>query len=178
VMSSGEVGVDVVDSLLVGFITPERAAEIEARFPIVADSIGGWIKDSAAAQNWSRVERLANLAARLQPPGLGDILRELLDADIAELNNEDVVDILGEIHEAGAAGSIFRLVERSAESDAPAYWLCQKAILSLSELETDEANGYLLTLTRPSWPGPIRWHAAVALQIEDDLGFEEDRMLG
>ena len=177
-MPSGEASVDVVDSLIVGLITPERATEIEADFPGVAGSIVGWIRASAAAQNWPRVGRLANLAARLRPPGLGDVLRELLDAGIAELNNEDVVDILGEIREAGAASSIFRLVERSAESDAPTYWLCQKVILSLSELETDEANEYLLALTKPTWAGPIRWHSAVALQLEDDLGFEEDQMLG
>ncbi|MCQ8774180.1 hypothetical protein [Streptomyces telluris] len=170
----GERLVDLVDSMIKGFITVERARGIEAEVPGVGDAIAGWIRESAAAQDWRRVERLANLAAPLQAPGLGDVLCDLLDAEIAELNNEDVVDILGEIRAAGAAGSIFRLVERSIGSDAPAYWLCQKAILSLSELETNEAEGYLRAMTDPAWPDPIRWHAAVALMIEESLGLKEE----
>ncbi len=174
---SDKADVDVVDSMVVGFITDARAGEIEAACPGVAASIVGWVRDSAADRNWPRVERLANLAARLQPPGLGEALRELIDADIKELNNEDLVDILGEIQDADSASSIFGLVQRSFTSDAPAYWLCQKAILSLSTLETVKADAYLLALTKPNWPNPIRWHAAVALQIEDSLGFIEDDML-
>jgi hypothetical protein len=75
------------------------------------------------------------------------------------------------------AGTIFRVVDRSLESDAPTYWLSQKAILALSELETDEADRYLREMTADSWPNPIRWHAAVALRVEDALGFDEDVML-
>jgi hypothetical protein len=167
---------DLVDSLAVG-VTPERATEIAAEYPEVKESIVDWIRESSAAQDWRRVERLANLAAPLRAPGLGEALRDLLDANIAELNNEDIVDILGEIRETRAANSIFRLVERSVTSDAPSYWLCQKAILSLSDVDTDEAKGYLRAMTAANWPRPIRWHAAVALQIEDKLGFDEDHML-
>ena len=72
---------------------------------------------------------------------------------------------------------MFRVVRRSLESDAPAYWLCQKAIFSLSELGSDEAERYLREMTSDSWPDPIRWHAAVALCIEDELGFDEDSMV-
>jgi hypothetical protein len=32
-------------------------------------------------------------------------------------------------------------------------------------------------MTADSWPNPIRWHAAVALRVEDELGFDEDLML-
>ncbi|MBB5122735.1 hypothetical protein [Streptomyces eurocidicus] len=170
--------VDLVDPLIVGFITVERTREIEAMSPGLANAIADWIREAAAVQDWRRVERLANLAAPLQAPGLGDALRDLLDADIAELNNEDMVDLLGEIRATGAASSIFRLVTRSITADAPAYWLCQKSILSLSEFGTEEANEYLRVLTTSTWPAPIRWHSAVALGIEDSLGFEEGQMLG
>ncbi|TDD54487.1 hypothetical protein E1263_26970 [Kribbella antibiotica] len=169
---------ELVASLAVGFITKERAEEIAAEYPEVISSIAGWIREAAAREDWRMVERFANLAAPLAPPGVGEVLRELLDADIDQLNNEDVVDILGELRAVEAASSLFRAVERSLESDAPAYWLCQKAIGSLRDLETDEANDYLRTLTAATWPGPIRWYAAEALQIEDELGFAEDQMLG
>lgn len=175
--SGNESQVDSVDSLSAGFITPERARAIATQYPGVTESIVGWIREAAAVQNWPRVERLANLAAPLRAPGLGDALRDLLDANIAQLNNEDMVDILGEIRAVGAGSSIFRLAQRSVELDSPAYWLCQKAILSLSELGTDAARAYLRAMTAAPWPPPIRWHAAVALGIEDELGFDEDQML-
>jgi hypothetical protein len=178
-MPRGEDGsrADLVDSLAVGFITTERARAIVTQYPEVTGSIVGWIREAATSRDWRRVERLANLAAPLRAPGLGEALRDLLDANIAQLNNEDMVDILGEIRAVESGDSLFRLVERSVESDSPAYWLCQKAILSLSELDTDEANGYLHAMTATPWPRSIRWHAAVALGIEDELGFDENQML-
>lgn len=178
-MSQGEneARVGVVDSLAHGFITKERAGEIAIEFPEIVPLVAGWIQQAADAQDWRRVERLANLAARFPAPGLGAVLTDLLDANIPELNTEDVVDILGEIREVAAADSLFRVVERSIESDSPAYWLSQKAIGSLSDLKTNEANDHLRAMTDKSWPDPIRWHAAVALGIEDELGFDEDEML-
>jgi hypothetical protein len=170
--------VDVVDSSLTGYIDLARATAIAQEYPAVLSSIVSWIRDSANRRDWRRVERLANLAAPLKVPGLGPILRDLIDADISELNKEDVVDILGEIKAIDSASSLFRLAERSLGPDRPAYWLCQKVVLSLSDLGTDEADGYLRAMTAATWPDPIRWHAAVALGIEDELGFEEDRMLG
>lgn len=168
---------DLVDALAIGFITTERATAIATQYPEATASIVGWIQEAATSQDWRRVERLANLAAPLRAPGLGEALRDLLDASIDQLNNEDMVDILGEIRAVESVNSLFRLAERSVESDSPAYWLCQKVILSLSELDTEEANGYLRAMTATSWPRPIRWHAAVALEIEDELGFDEDQML-
>ena len=168
---------DLVDSLIVGYVAPEDARAIAAQYSDVTGSIVGWIREAATAEDWRRVERFANLAAPLQPLGLGEALQELLDANITELNNEDLVDILGEIRAVESANSIFRVVERSMESDAPAYWLCQKAIGALCDLDTDEANGYLHAMTAKPWPQAIRWYAAVALQIEEELGFDEDQML-
>ena len=171
--------VDEIEALIEGeVITAERAHQIAGQFPALADCIVGWIEVAAAAGDWHRVVRLANLAAPLRPSGLGRVLRQLLNLCAADLNKEDLVEILGEIGTVEAAVDIYRLVERSVESDAPAYWLCQKAMLSLSDLGTDEARSYLRAMTTREWPDPIRWHAAVALCVEDELGFEEDDMLG
>ncbi|WP_091646088.1 hypothetical protein [Micromonospora pallida] len=149
-----------------------------AEFPETVRSISGWIRDAAAVRDWRRVERFANLAAVLNAPGLGEVLQLILDADVRDgLNEEDLVDILGEVRAVAAAGTIFQVVKRSLESDAPAYWLSQKAIGALGDIDTEEARRYLREMTTESWPNPIRWHAAVDLCIEDELGFDEDSML-
>ncbi|WP_053743392.1 HEAT repeat domain-containing protein [Streptomyces sp. NRRL WC-3618] len=67
------------------------------------------------------------------------------------------------------------------DSDGPLYALCVKAIQSLGEIGTPEANRFLkgIATSEPSvWPAPLRWHAAEELGIEDELGFDEDEMLG
>ncbi|MGV9326798.1 hypothetical protein [Streptosporangium sandarakinum] len=175
---AGDNIIEKVDSLIDGYISPERAQEIAKRYPAVSSTVVGWIKESAAQRNWRRVERFANLAAALKAAGLGGAVVELVDSDVKGLNYEDLIDILGEIREEVSANSMFRLAERSREHDAPAFWLCQKAILSLSELNTDEARDKLRMMTTAAWPSAVRWHAAVALGIEEQLGFVEDHMLG
>ncbi|GLI00451.1 hypothetical protein [Phytohabitans aurantiacus] len=166
---------EAVDSHLVRRpVTAEVARAVQERCPEVVDSLERWISAAAAAGDWRRVERFANLGAKLQAPGLDRVIMDLLEANHAGLNQEDLVDILGEIMAVDSASVIFGIVKRSIESDAPAYWLCQKAILALSELESDEASRYLKEMTADSWPNLIRWHAAVALCVEDELGFDED----
>lgn len=175
---AGDSAIDRVDALTDGYISPERAQEISKRYPAVSNVVVGWIRESAAQRNWRRVERFANLAAALKVAGLGGVVVELVDSDVEGLNYEDLIDILGEIREEAAANSMFRLAERSREHDAPAFWLCQKVILSLSELDTDEARDRLRMMTTAAWPSAVRWHAAVALGMEEQLGFDEDHMLG
>ncbi|MER7165695.1 hypothetical protein ABT336_06385 [Micromonospora sp. NPDC000207] len=150
---------------------------IQHEFPAAAEYLASWIRISAEGRDWRRVERLANLAAALRAPNLSAVLVGLLEADISGLNEEDLVDILGEIRAVESAGAIFRIIKRRLDVDAPAYWLCQKAILSLSELDTDEAERYLRSMLSDWWPKPVRWHAAVVLCVEDDLGFDEGSML-
>jgi hypothetical protein len=170
------------DRLLSGYFTPARAAELDAAHPGTRASVVGWAREALAAGNWARADQLVNLAAALKAPGLGELLRELVEAGAAGPdgpNLEDAVDILGELADQQAAGPLFRLVGRTvrAGTDAPAYWLCQKAVFSLAEIGTDEADAHLTELTGEAWPGPVRWHAAVALGIEDELGFDEDQLL-
>ncbi|MGP4101389.1 hypothetical protein [Nonomuraea sp. KM90] len=175
---AGDSAIDKVDSLIDGYISPERAQEISKRYPAVSSTVVKWIKESAAQRNWRRVERFANLAAALNVTGLGSAVIELVDSDVKGLDYEDLIDILGEIREEASANSMFRLAERSREHDAPTFWLCQKVILSLSELDTDEARDKLRMMTTAAWPSAVRWHAAVALGIEEQLGFVEEHMLG
>ncbi|MFD7339630.1 HEAT repeat domain-containing protein [Streptomyces violascens] len=118
------------------------------------------------------------MAAPLRVEGLGEVLQEILDSGAAGLNKEDLVDILGEIQEVGAVASLFRAAEGSVSQDAPAYWLCQKVISSLGEIGTPEALECIRRMAGRSWPDAIRWHPAVELGIENELGFGEGQTLG
>lgn len=170
--------VDLVESLVTGFLTERDARSIVELHPGLYSVILSWINEAAYAGNWTRVEKFANLAAQLRVEGLGEILQEILDSGAAGLNKEDLVDILGEIREVGAVSSLFRVAEDSVSKDAPAYWLCQKVISSLGEIGTPEALDRIRQMTAQSWPDAVRWHAAVELDIEDELGFDEGQMLG
>ncbi len=55
---------ELVDSLVVGFVTKEQAEEIASEYPEVTMSMVGWIREAATAEDWRRVERLANLRLR------------------------------------------------------------------------------------------------------------------
>ncbi|MFI7455510.1 hypothetical protein ACIBQX_49185 [Nonomuraea sp. NPDC049714] len=176
--SNSNSSADKVDSLVTGGVSEQHAQAIAAEYPETTESIATWIREAARAHNWRRVERLANLAAPLRAPGLGEVLREILEADVPGLNNEDLVDILGDIQATDAVACLFRVAERSVQADAPAYWLCQKVIFSLGAIGTVEALDRVREMTAPSWPDVVRWHAAVELEIEEELGFDEERMLG
>lgn len=160
-----------------GLVTEETANAVVSRFPDAVRSVAGWIRDAAAMRDWHRVDRLVNLATPLGAPGLSAVLQEVLEAGGGPVQ-EDLVDALGEIRAVEAAGLIYRVVRRSLVSDAPAYRLSQKAILALADLETNEARGYLREMTTDTWPDVIRWNAAGALCIEDELGFDEDAVPG
>lgn len=167
---------DLVEALADG--TGRDARFIAAKYPEVTQFIVSWIREAAHAGNWARVDKFANLAAPLRVPGLGGALQEILDSDVAGFNKEDLVEILGEIREADAVTCLFRVAEDSVNKDAPAYWLCQKVISSLGEIGTPEAIERIRQMTAQSWPDAVRWHAAVELEIENELGFDEDQMLG
>ncbi|MFD7961662.1 HEAT repeat domain-containing protein [Streptomyces zaomyceticus] len=169
---------DLVESRVNGFLTEQDARSIADLHPGLCEVVVSWIREAASVGSWTRVEKFANLAAALRVAGLSEVLQEILDSNVAGLNKEDLVDILGEIRDPSAVASLFRVAEGSVSEDAPAYWLCQKVISSLGEIGTPEASDLIRQMTGESWPDAVRWHAAVELEIEDELGFDEDQMLG
>lgn len=173
-----EADVDVIDQLSQGFVSPKRAREIDAEHPDAKRELVGWIRDAVRSQSWPRAGRLINLGAQLKPEGLGQLLCDLLDADIEQLNTEDIIEIVGELEEPGAETSLFAAIERSRASDSPAYWLTQKAISALGSFDTDMAATYLRQLTESDWPKVVRWYAAIELGTEESLDFGEDEAMG
>src|SRR5688500_19249809 len=93
---------DLVESLVNGFLTKQDARSIAELHPGISGDIVFWIREAAEVGDWARVEKFVNLAAPLQVAGLDEILQEILDSDAAGINEEDLVDILGEIRDVSA----------------------------------------------------------------------------
>jgi hypothetical protein len=139
------------------------------------------LRDVADSGDWRTFERLASVAVRQHPEGLAPILTSVLAAGIRSVNKEDLVDILGELRAPEAMEPISTLVREQKDSDGPFFPLCVKGIQSLAEIGTPDAVQFLrgIATSEPGeWPAPLRWHAAEELGIEDELGFDEDEMLG
>jgi hypothetical protein len=161
-----------------GFVTKDKAESITSEHPEVVGSVIDWMRRAIGSSDWEWVRSLANLAVRLEVDGLEDALRSALESSIPQEFSEDIVDILGELRSANSVGVLRRTAERCVDSDAPAFWLCQKIISSLGEIGTTEALECLRGMAGELWPNPVRWHAAVELGIETALGFDEDEMPG
>lgn len=141
-----------------------------------------WLRITSTEGDWRRFERLAALALHLHPEGLGPILATVLATQPPGVNTEDLVDLLGELRAPEGVEPVAALVRERKSADGPYFTFCVKAALqSLGKIGTPEALGFLRSIATgdpAAWPDPLRRHAAEELGIEDELGFDEDRMRG
>ncbi len=176
--SWGQRFADQVGELLgSGYLGKNRVLEVASVVPELESNVTGLLRGFALARDWRNLERFAIVAAYIHPDGLGEILCDVLDSDEPGVNREDLVDLIGEIRYEAGVSPILRFMDRMVGVDAPYYSVCRKCIHSLGGIGTDESKNSLQGLTGSGFPDPIRWHAAVELEIETDLGFDEDEML-
>ncbi|MFI6487664.1 hypothetical protein [Streptomyces sp. NPDC050564] len=164
-----------------GYVGRERAEEVAAAVPESRIRILDWLRLAFDSGDWRRFERLAAVAVHLHPEGLAPILASVLAWGVPSVNAEDLVDILGELRAPEGVEAISSLVRERKDSDGPFFPLCVKGIQSLGAIRTPDALAFLRDVAMSAadeWPAPLRWHAAEELGIEDDLGFDEDEMLG
>ncbi|MER5470451.1 HEAT repeat domain-containing protein [Streptomyces sp. NPDC002685] len=172
------------DGLLIagqGYVGRERAAEWAAAVPESRTRILDWLRCASDSGDWRRFERLAGAAVHLRPEGLAPTLAAVLASGAQGVNAEDLVDMLGELRAPEAVDAISALVRERKGSDGPFFPLCVKGVQSLGEIGTPDALVFLrgiATSAPDEWPDPLRWHAAEQLGIEEELGFDEDEMLG
>ncbi|WP_145969027.1 HEAT repeat domain-containing protein [Streptomyces hyaluromycini] len=171
-----------VDSLVTGgYVGAERAEESAVAVPAARQRVLDWLRITSAEGDWRRFERLAVLALHVHPEGLGPILATVLATRPAGVNTEDLVDLLGELRAPEGVEPVATLVRERKSTDGPYFAFCVKALQALGEIGTPEAVRFLRGIATgdpAAWPDPLRWHAAEELGIEDELGFDEDRMLG
>ncbi|MFC9506087.1 hypothetical protein [Streptomyces sp. NPDC057002] len=171
------------DSIVVGrgYVGRERAEEVAAEVPEARTHILGWLRTVSEAGDWRRFERLAGVAVHLHPDGLAPVLASALASHAAGLNSEDLVDMLGELRAPEGVEPISALVQEKRDVDGPFFSFCVKGIQALGEIGGADAERFLRSIATNepgSWPDALRWHAAEELGIEDELGFDEDDMLG
>ncbi|MCX4824684.1 HEAT repeat domain-containing protein [Streptomyces sp. NBC_01142] len=168
-----------VDDLLKGgYVGKKKAAAVAEAVPEAASpAVLDWLRTLAAAGEWARFGRFAGLAAELHPEGLAEVLVPAIESGEAGAVLEDLVDIAGQIGAPEAVPALSRVIDTHREPDAPYFPLCIKAIQSLSEIGTPEAEAVLRTVATGDGPAPLRWHAAEELGIEEELGYDEDEML-
>ncbi|MGW2486754.1 hypothetical protein ACWCV9_05965 [Streptomyces sp. NPDC001606] len=187
--------IDRVDALIGnGYIGEEKAARIAVEVPEAGEKILDWLRAMVSTGDWHRFERFAAVALHLHPDGLAEILLDALTSGkhvgrasqnslarqkkARRVNEEDLVEFLGELHAQEAVGALGLLLQERMESDAPYFSLCIKIIQSLGDIDTPEAQDVLRSVASGDWPKPLKWHAAEELGIEEELGFDEDEMLG
>ena len=118
---------------------------------------------------------LGGLGAVQQPPGPE---RHHVRTDGQDMDRDGVVL---QILRHTLLGDEDLLAHRGRGTDGPFFPVCIKGIQALGEIGTPDAEQFLKTLATSApgeWPDPLRWHAAEQLGIEDELGFDEDQMLG
>lgn len=174
---------DRVDALVLGqgYVDEVKAAEVAVEVPESPSRILDWLRIARDSRDWRRLERLAAVALHLHPDGLGPILAAVVASRAPGVNMEDLVDMLGELRAVEAVQPIGALLRERKDVDGPFYSFCVKGIQALGEIGTPEAHELLrgIAVGEPQeWPAPLRWHAAEELGIEDELGFNEDQMLG
>lgn len=160
-----------------GYITSEKANAVAVAIPGVEGGILHLLRWLAMSRDWNRFVLYANLAVHLHPDGLGEVISKALGAEGFNGVGEDLVDILGELNYEPGVPVVLQYLKRSIPGDSPYYSISEKCVHVLGELNSLDAKKALRELTSNSWPDPIRWHAAVELEIEDDLGFDEAIML-
>ncbi|MFG2347219.1 hypothetical protein [Streptomyces phaeochromogenes] len=171
-----------VDSLIgQGYVGREKSVEVADAFPEVRARILDWLRLAFESGDWRRFERQAGVAVHLHPEGLGSTLAPVLASRAQGMNSEDLIDMLGELRAPEGVEPISSLVRERKDSDGLFFALCIKGLQSLAEIGTPGALQFLRVVARSAsgeWPDPLRWHAAEELGIEDELGFDEDLMLG
>lgn len=177
-MADAEQGIRRLERLLgAGYLGKERVREVLAELPALPGELSGWMRSSAESGDWRRLELLSAVAVHADPESVRDILPGVLDSGRPGMDREAFVDMLGEVRAVTAIPAVVRLARSSATDGGPYYSLTLRCIAALGEIDSTGARDALLELTASGWPDPVRWHAAVELGIEEDLGFDEDEML-
>ncbi|WP_052847662.1 HEAT repeat domain-containing protein [Streptomyces avicenniae] len=165
-----------------GWIGPDQAAAVAAALPELPERVVPWLRELAAAGDWSRFGPLVLTAQWLRPPGLAPVLRGVLEQGGPHggvATREDLVSALGELGDPEAVPTLVRFFEETWPGEQPYHSTSAKALEALGFIGTPKALAALREIaTDASRPDPLRWEAAVQAGIEEELGFDEDEMLG
>ncbi|MBU7600363.1 HEAT repeat domain-containing protein [Streptomyces sp. P38-E01] len=169
--------------LLVRMITtrklkPTNTQEALDAIPTTRERIVDWLTEARNSGDTLKFHTLANFAVYLNPPGMAEVLIPIIENREEGYLLEDIVEILGELESAKAVAPVALLLNSRAQGDEIDQSLCLKCINALAIIDTNEARATLEGIALGDNPNLLRWHAALALEIEEELGFDEDLMTG
>ncbi|OEV29140.1 hypothetical protein AN219_18135 [Streptomyces nanshensis] len=160
-----------------GYISQESAERVKDEEPEFSANILDALESLKEGGEYTLFSRFANLAVWLAPDGLDDVLIPVLKERPQGVLEEDLVDILGQLRAESAVPAIRDLIKSEKDRDSPYFSLTTKCIQALGEIGSDDGDETLREVATGEYPNVLKWHAAVELGIEDELGFEEDEML-
>jgi hypothetical protein len=167
-----------VDQILgTGYIDQEKAEQVREEEPDFTANLLEFMISLRREGDLLQFSRLANLAVWLTPEGLSDVIVPVLQGGPEGAQQEDLVDILGQLRSDSSVPAIENLIEARKDREAPYFALTTKCIQALGEISSPQGDEVLRKVATGDYPKPLKWHAAVELGIEDDLGFVEDEML-
>ncbi|WP_432095271.1 HEAT repeat domain-containing protein [Streptomyces sp. bgisy100] len=162
-----------------GYGREERQRRVESRLPDAKERIALLLRLLAQRSDWIRFNTLENIAADLDDvPGFGRVLIDVVRSGEGPGHLEDHIEILGELSEPTAVDAIIQAFTEREHSDGPSYWLCLKCVQALGAIGDPPARDFLRGIAEGDHPPRLKWEAAVELEIEDELGFDEDEMCG
>lgn len=137
-------------------------ADILAEYPDVRENLVAWLSAAAKSDAGEWATELANLVGRVgasEPrwvEGASPILNDLLRVPPTGLNEEDVVEVIGEIRADQCVETLVAVAWRWRKLDAPMFWLSKKVLWSLSVIESAGADDALRTISGVDWPLTVR----------------------
>lgn len=149
-----------------------------AAFPQAQECVVEWINEAIDCRDLGKYHTLVNFAVHIKPPGLAEILIKLIKERDEKYLLEDVAEMLGELGSMEAVDALSSLLNERARFDAAEDALCLKCIWSLAAIDTEKSRASLMKIAIGNYPDLLKWHAAYELQIEEELGFDEDSMTG
>lgn len=162
-----------------GYSREERQRKVDSQLPTANMRIASLMRMLAQQSDWSRFNTLENIAADLSDvPDLDRVLIDVVKSEEGAGYLEDHVEILGELANPTAVDAIIQVFTGREHSDGPSYSLCLKCIQALGNIGNPTAREFLRGIAEGDHPPRLKWEAAVELEIEDDLGFDEDEMCG
>lgn len=156
-----------------GFLGHEQIEVARSAIPELPNKIIDIVQYLADSGDWARFNRYIIAAAELHPDDLGGILVSVLSSDVIGPNREDIVEILGELRYSPGISAIKNYMMTSTLGSPPYFSAAIKCVYALGDIDTHASREVLKGMTGENWPNVLRWHAAVALGVEDDLDFDE-----
>ncbi len=126
------------------------------------------LEDALRHEEWFRFNSFVEIAFDRATPAMAPVLEASLDAREQQINNENVVDLLGGIGQESSLGVLERTLFWFPSWD-DASWIARKCVSALAHLQSTGARAALQRAATEA-PAQVAREATEALRSTPDLG--------